>query len=311
MRSEVLAPLPTGKKRVKVLFIVGPTRTGSTIISNILGQIDGFFHAGEVIEAWDRGKIWKCSCGQFPMECPVWSKIFKSLDAAVNNKDQSEIIRMRNKMSRSHKVIVNHYLPKRKTDRQAAETRYLYGLAKLYSIIQAETGANVIIDSSKNVGYGDTLKNVENIDLYLVHLVRDARATAFSWSRKKKELWDAHPLKTAVQWSSRNIAAELLSLRKSGRAIKIRYEDFIAHPRQGVHSILKLLTISNARLPFISPDEVMLGNSHGLCGNPGRYNSGAVKLRIDNRWKGMKRSDNLVATFFTWPLLIKYHYPLL
>lgn len=82
---------------IKVLYIAGPTRSGSTIISNILGQIDGFFHAGEVIEAWDRGRIWKCSCGAFPDVCPVWSKIFHELDRRISDSERRQVIGFRDR----------------------------------------------------------------------------------------------------------------------------------------------------------------------------------------------------------------------
>ena len=35
-------------ERVKVLYIVGMGRSGSTILANSLGEVDGFFSAGEI-----------------------------------------------------------------------------------------------------------------------------------------------------------------------------------------------------------------------------------------------------------------------
>jgi hypothetical protein len=311
MKNELFRQLPGGNKKIKVLFIAGPTRSGSTIISNILGQINGFFHAGEIIEAWDRGRTWKCSCGQTPIKCEVWSEIFKTLNAAVSRSEQAEIIRMRDKLSKSHKVILNHYRHPQKLIPNTLEARYLSGLAILYNIIQNKTGADIIIDSSKNVGYGHTLKRVKAIELYVLHLFRDSRATVFSWSKKKNELWKAHPLQTAAVWSSRNIAAEFLKKGQSNKYLKMRYEDFIKNPQEGVRAILNILNVDKVQLPFISSNEVMLETSHGLCGNPGRFNRGVEKLVLDNRWKEMKLFDNLIATFLTWPLLLKYNYQLL
>lgn len=297
-------------KKIKVLYVAGPTRSGSTIISNILGQINGFFHAGEIIEAWDRGQTWKCSCGCYPQECVVWSDIFKALTSAIAPKDLIEIIRARDKLSRSHKVVLHHYWHPRKAMQDGSATHYVDGLTTLYALIQTKTGANVIVDSSKNVGYCDTLSRVPAIDLYVLHLVRDSRATVFSWSKKKEGLWKANPFKKALEWSSRNCSAEFLKKRDPHKYIKIRYEDFIKNPQQVVYSVLHLLRIAEAQLPFISANEVMIETSHGLCGNPGRFHHGVQKIVMDDRWKKMKRSDNLMATFLTWPLLLKYKYQL-
>jgi hypothetical protein len=311
MKNEAAEQLPGANNPVKVLFIAGPTRSGSTIISNILGQINGFFHAGELIEAWDRGRTWKCSCGESPIKCAVWSQIFRTLNTVISRTDQHEIIRMRDKLSQSHRVILNHSRHPHRLAPDTPEARYFSGLDTLYNIIRNQTGANIIIDSSKNVGYCESLKSVQAIDLYVLHLIRDSRATVFSWSQKKRGLWKVHPLKTAAVWSSRNIAAEFLKRGLSNRYIKMRYEDFINHPPQGVRAILKMLNIGKVQLPFISSNEVILKTSHGLCGNPARFNSGVEKLEMDNRWKEMKLSDNLMATFLTWPLLLKYNYQLL
>jgi hypothetical protein len=107
------------------------------------------------------------------------------------------------------------------------------------------------------------------------------------------------------------MAAEFLKSGLSNRYIKMRYEDFINTPQEKVRAILKILNVGKVQLPFISSNEVMLKTSHGLCGNPGRFNCGVEKLEMDNRWKNMKLSDNLMATFLTWPLLLRYNYQLL
>ena len=42
--------------KIKVLYIAGPSRSGSTFLSSILGEIQGIFNAGEVIDVWDKGR---------------------------------------------------------------------------------------------------------------------------------------------------------------------------------------------------------------------------------------------------------------
>jgi hypothetical protein len=56
---------------IKVLYIAGPTRSGSTLLSKILGEVDGFFNAGEIIDIWDRGLASDglCSCGKAMSQC--------------------------------------------------------------------------------------------------------------------------------------------------------------------------------------------------------------------------------------------------
>ena len=40
-----------------VLYVAGAGRSGSTLLDNLLGQIPGFFSAGELRYVWERGLI--------------------------------------------------------------------------------------------------------------------------------------------------------------------------------------------------------------------------------------------------------------
>ena len=64
-------------ERVKVLYIAGSGRSGSTILDRILGQLDGFFSVGELCNLWDRGLLAhrKCGCGVPVDQCPTWTGI--------------------------------------------------------------------------------------------------------------------------------------------------------------------------------------------------------------------------------------------
>src|ERR1700704_6679072 len=63
--------------RVRVLYIAGTGRSGSTLLANILGQVDGIFNAGEVRYIWERGMLENrlCGCGRRFADCPVWTEI--------------------------------------------------------------------------------------------------------------------------------------------------------------------------------------------------------------------------------------------
>ena len=66
---------------VKVMYIAGWGRSGTTIVDNILNSYDGVFSTGELFYLWSRGLIEKrkCGCGvPFP-RCALWGDI---LDAA-------------------------------------------------------------------------------------------------------------------------------------------------------------------------------------------------------------------------------------
>ena len=61
----------------KVLFVAGTGRSGSTLLANVLGTVDGVFSGGEIRYLWERGLQDErlCGCGRAFLECPVWTAI--------------------------------------------------------------------------------------------------------------------------------------------------------------------------------------------------------------------------------------------
>src|SRR5437773_2056276 len=81
-------------------------------------------------------------------------------------------------------------------------------LGQIYHGIHTASGCRVIVDSSKLPAYGHVVSHLPEVDLYVVHLVRDPRATAYSWLRKKaapdrKEgmMQRQRPLHAAALWT--------------------------------------------------------------------------------------------------------------
>ncbi len=51
--------------------------------------------------------------------------------------------------------------------------------------------------------------------------------------------------------------------------------------------------------------------THSVSGNPDRFQEGIVELRSDDEWKRLMRArDRRVVTTTTWPLLLRYAYPI-
>src|SRR3712207_7778115 len=77
---------------VKVLYVVGLGRSGSTILSNSLGQIAGYFSAGELNFIWRHNVLENrlCGCGRPFRECPVWTRVMDEAFGGVDGVDRSE-----------------------------------------------------------------------------------------------------------------------------------------------------------------------------------------------------------------------------
>ena len=300
------------RRKVKLLYIGGFSRCGSTMLSNILGEIDGFFNAGELLYVWNRilSRDGICGCGVHVCKCKVWSVVFDKALGAPIQVDCNEMIQMRDSEWQSIKIPLWMWIPAAKSRLVSNVGKYLSNLGKLYSAIGSVLSGKVIIDSSKNPAYLYMLSLVPEVDLYIIHIIRDPRATAYSWLRKKVGFWQTSSWRTALSWNARNFMIDLLGRRFGKRYMRLSYEELVAHPRKVVKTVVDLVGEEQKSLTFIKDDEVELGLNHSVFGNPGIYYlTGAVKLRLDDEWKGsMGRRDKIITTTLTWPLMNRYGY---
>jgi hypothetical protein len=301
-------------EQIKVLYIAGAGRSGSTVLAQMLGQIGGFFNAGE-IRLWGRGFLngWVCECGATISNCDVWRRILAN---ALGGR-QRIVARQLNEMIHAPYMMI----PWREVLIRRRVVEYLQDLESVYREIQAVTGCRVIVDPSKFPLYGKALDLIRSIDLYVLHLVRDPRAVAFSWRRKKTGKAGLaslatpafrrqnSPAKSSIKWLVSNAAAEFFWKRLRGRYLMIRYEDLIKDPPGGINRILALLGEKTESLPFTGDHQLLLRTGHSSSGNPGRSRSGVVQLQADNSWlSAMKKEDEMVVNALTWPFLVRYGY---
>ena len=307
-----------GDGPTKVLYIVGLGRSGSTILANSLGQIDGFSSVGEVCYMWKHNFIENrlCGCGRPFYECPVWTEVVQKAFGGPDGVDARRMISLQNSAARTRHIPLMLTTKGSKTLADRLDG-WLEDTGRLYEALRIVTGSRVIVDSSKEPAYGYALGMVPNIDLRVLHLVRDPRAAAYSWLKKKpqpdsEDLEFMHrfsPTKSAVLWDSWNAAAE--ALWRDEKYLRLRYEDFVANPRRSFARILGLLGEEDAELPLTGDQEVKLGVSHTVSGNPNRFEIGSVALRHDKEWmEKMNPKDRNLVTALTLPLLRRYGYPL-
>ncbi len=230
-------PSTQASDNVSVLYIAGPGRSGSTLLDTMLGQVDGFVSVGELRNLWVRGLKdgWPCGCGVPVRECPFWSSV---LTEAFGSVEAISVEAMRGLQLQS---VRTRHLPAlwwhaNHGSRPVAED---YGtvLSRLYRAIAEVSGARVIVDSSKHPSDAFVVSTLDGVRLHLLHLVRDPRGVAYSWSRPKDSTRESITLESqsilrcSVRWSVWNAAiAKVLAKRVDGRYLLMRYEDLIGDP---------------------------------------------------------------------------------
>jgi len=176
----------------------------------------------------------------------------------------------------------------------------------------------MIVDSSKIPSHAFLLSQIPSINLHLLHLVRDSRATAYSW-QKKIQRQDAYPDETipmerynpvtgSLKWLFWNGILERISPHLNGSYIRINYEDFVRNPEREFRNIAQALDMSRVSFPG-NENQVHLNGNHMAWGNPSRMKTGPINLRLDTGWESeLSWQTRITVSAITWPLLLKYGY---
>lgn len=306
---------------MKIVYIAGASRSGSTLVDRLLGGLPGVVSLGEVSQIWGRAyhEDQLCGCGLPFSQCPFWARVSRQAFGAPLNFDIEDMIRARRRLISNRKMLL-HFLP-RATNRDWYRTKELYSsrLVSLFRAIHQTCDKPIMVDSSKSPAHGMLLAQCEGIDLTVIHLVRDSRGMAFS-AGKVKEKPDAHDRtafmhrlrahESAIGWLRTNIFSEILT-GSSTRALRVRYEDLMEDPVNVVNSIAQLASVSSRGITHILPHKAVVPTAHTISGNPMRFVKGDLPLRLDDEWAtAMPLSDRRVVTALTWPLLYRYGYAL-
>lgn len=306
------------ESKLKVIFIGGSSRSGSTLLDRILGQIDGFFSLGETYHIWERSFIENqlCGCGTPFKSCDFWKAVVEKAFGGLDHVDGEAILKLQRSVARIRHTPQLAF-PKLRSQRfRSALSEYVEILERLYRAIAKTSGCKVLIDSSKVPPHGFILCEMSNVDLYVVHLVRDSRAVAYSWQRKKRRPeihWkEAYMpklgfLKAAQLWMLSNWLVGLLS-RKVPKYKIVNYETLASNPRSTITKILEWMGMDSANLDFFDNERVVrLGVDHTVSGNPIRFKQGKIEIRPDREWsEKMSFPKKFLVSVLTYPVLRRY-----
>jgi hypothetical protein len=307
-----------GNGDVSRVCMIGATgRSGSTLVSRVLGSLPGAFSVGELCWLWTYGVLRNraCGCGQPFLECPFWTGVGKRAFGGWDQVDAERANVLRRRVTRATVIPA---LLTRPVGRLAADVdEYVALLAPLYRGITAESGGAVIIDNSKQPEVALLARRTPGVDLSVLHLVRRSHGVAYSWTKHVtrsdkagREMLRKDPSRTAAVWLSDNALIELIGRTGTPRLL-LRYEDFAQAPLQRTRDVVDFLRldIPDAGMPFVGPTDVRLATDHSVWGNPMRLQTGVIAVRPDEAWRdGLPAGTRRKVSAITWPGLLRYGY---
>lgn len=282
---------------MKIVLVHGPPRSGTTLVARAIGASTGLAFVGEVERAWEwRDHQRHCGCGLTMQECEAWAgaplgrTAYKWLQRRASPQD---LVR-----------------PLMGATPSAAAGAYSHDLGSLYRHLARSLDAAGLVDSSKYVRSLVASCLVEDIDLVVVHLVRDPRGALHSRVRLRQQRarQGVHAQPTlarhglllacadAAMWLARTWVSPLIARRAGVRQVYLRYESFCQDPQAGVALVASALNMEAA--PVVGPQATIeLPMAHSAGGNAGRFASGPVAVSEDTSWRSESRGgERLVAS---------------
>lgn len=306
-----------GEPRV-IAFVAGTGRSGSTLVSNAMGQLPGCLSVGEARYTWGRGAEANhlCGCGRAFADCPFWTSVMSDVRAQHPTLDAARVaarVDARLRVRRVPAMMFNRLRGLPEVPPGPDDPT----IASLYHALATRAGAeHAVVDSSKLPPYARLLDGLPGVEVILVHVVRDPRATAFSWRRAKATRDDADAetmprlsvVRSSVIWLLWNDMVQ--RWWPASRRLTVRYEDFVEDP---VGELGRIAEALGTTVPegLIEDSALNLAPTHSVAGNPDRLDAGSVRLRRDDEWRSaMPLVQRWIVTAVCAPGLRRFGYRL-
>jgi hypothetical protein len=276
--------------RPKLLYILAPSYSGSTLLTYLLSQHGRISTIGES-KATGMGDVdrYRCSCGELIRSCKFWTEVANRANAqgaefsvaqfgTVYHSDNSFINKVvgatvRGKWFERLRAIVLGVTPE-KLKRTKKVTQQNFTLSQIICELQ---GGDIFLDGSKDSARLLHFTNSGLWDVKIIYLQRDGRGVSNSYRRHGDLQYD----KAVDYW--RHTIQELEHMRRrldEDAVFDLHYEDLCKQPEQTMSQIWKWLNIEDQAMREL---DVNAGESH-ILGNNMRLKN-VSEIRFDEKWK--------------------------
>lgn len=202
----------------KLVYICGVAHNGSTVFDLILDRSENLRSVGQlnnllVPEDPRDGE-------QADERTRFWTELLNSMTP----EQLGELTRV-NTAVLKEKALLSHIV------RRDARARYAAANREALDRVFERIPETAIIDSSKNVARCIGLLELQDIDVYVIHLIRDVRGFVNSHNLRRRESGKRDQFITpTLIWFAKNVAASWFVRRRAERYAVVRYEDLHGRP---------------------------------------------------------------------------------
>jgi hypothetical protein len=309
--------MKSAARRLSFAYLTASPFSGSTLFSFLVNSHPQIATVGEMtgpIASQDPDN-YRCSCGERIRDCFFWKQVAAQMVTRGFVFDPGRFdTRMRLGSRPYSRRILSGPLPGRRLEDlrdglvemlpgPRKRLRYLIdrNIALAASVLEVSRKP-VFFDASKNPMAIRHLHRRNDIDLRVVHLVRDVRGAGLS-KRKNRSQSDWHRAVSAWVRMNQVIEGQLRRLADD-RWIRIRYEDLCRSPAATLNRFFEFCDLQPHALPtdFGSAEHHVVGNRMRL--------TNAGQIRLDETWRGTLTPNELaIASKLAGPLHMRYGYP--
>lgn len=294
----------SGQHKPLVVYIMGDGRSGSTVTGVVLGNHPCISSNGELHKfARYRGHPKKDN--EKEKDLRFWEEVRAYFQSEGLSTDYEHLEALQGEIEnyRNFGRLLFHRIP------SDTCSEYCTHVGGLFRAISTVSKLDIIVDEAKRPARGYALLGCSDIDVRIIHLVRDPRGVI--WSQKKRTVEHKYksPFIAAMHYSAKNLMALLVQLKAPrGSVIRVRYEDLVREPTKELTRIGQWLGLSME--PLI--EQIEAGESLQvpflLDGNRIRCET-EITLRFDDTWRRRQSlGDRLVAILFTLPFFLGFGY---
>ena len=275
---------------MRLIYLVGMDRSGSTLVGEYLGSFPGAATAGELLNTWRAVQMGqRCSCGETPDVCNIWRQVVADIPGG---RDVAALAHLRSTVDRQR------YLPRYarlirqpSADLPSAVAAYVDQLQWQVNRLAEATGADILIDTSKSPAALGLAIIAFPRRVSVVQVIRDPRAVAYSQSRRllpRSVVQTDIPgqrgcTSSAVLWNTTNLEGYAIA-RLASTSVRVRYEDLRRSPRNALEQLAAKLAMRGPP-PDWDGEHVILAPQHVLAGNPSRTDDRRRAIDVSDSWR--------------------------